>query len=559
MSSALTKIASWVASVELNQIPKRVQKKARYQILNVVASQYASQYHGIAQNTIQCIENWNRAGNCTVLPSGAKLTLHDAVLANAISTMALDYDDYLYMGHTGHSAVVASWALCEELKLSSDDLLLLTIIGNEVAGRLGITTALGPQNGQAWSYIHALGAAAITSRAYNFSPEQTAHALAIAMYQPGFTLWPGFMGAESKLLTAAWPLVQGIQAAQFAAQGMTGSLDILEHPNKGFWKFFTYVPLPLMLGGLGKAWLSDSLTFKKYPGCAYIDTTMDALFALMDEYNNQSGVQLDWRDIKEINIHANLLTMEMDNLSYEYRQGESVSQTTVNFSIPYNVALGLIAERLTASEVDQANIDRNSGVLNAICKKVTMTHDWGMTFAVINSVNKCLGPQSISAVLGIKQWRELIKGLAGQLGGERKHSLNLLGLWQNRTLLFKLLLERISNKRNYGVIEKVDLGNVNFEEFEMTFPAEVEITLNNGQSLKCRRDIPIGAGAQSEYYSMVEDKFLIESGGFKNSEKILETLSDQSRFLSSNPSELSDMICDSFEKEIRTDQEEGVV
>ena len=75
-----------------------------------------------------------------------------------------------------------------------------------------------------------------------------------------------------------------LQAAQLAREGLTGGREILEHPQKGFWASFTYVPLPHMLTGLGRSWVTDTLTYKRYPGCAYIDTTMDALFEVLASF-----------------------------------------------------------------------------------------------------------------------------------------------------------------------------------------------------------------------------------------------------------------------------------
>ena len=535
---ALVELAQWIVPLTLDEIPQRVQEKVRYQIINVLASQYASQHHAGAQALKACVYGWGKTGKCTVIPTGEKMPLHEAVLVNCVNSMALDYDDYLYMGHTGHSAIVASWALCEEFDLPASDLLLLAVIGNEIGGRLGITTALGPQNGQAWSYIHSIAAAAITAKAQNLTVEQTTHAMAIALYQPGFTLWPGFMGADSKLLTAANPTVQGIQAAQFAKAGMTGSTDVLDHPTKGFWKYFTYVSVPHMMGGLGKSWLSDTLTFKKYPGCAYIDTSMDALFELLENFETKHGKALNHEDIAAINITANFLTVEMDNLSHEYRDESCIQQTMVNFSIPLNIAIALQTGRLGGAELNQNNLNKNRETLNKIANKVTLTHDWDMTLYVIDSVNRCMGEQSLTASLGVKQWRQLINGFRSQLGGKRKHGLNRRQLWSQRRKLLQIIKDRPKLRG-----QSPDLGKVDFSQFEMSFPAKVELQLLNGETLSCRKDVPFGAQAQTNYLDTVSNKFLQESEAGKVHREILDQLEDADTFFKIDINTLSDQIC----------------
>src|SRR5207249_11499029 len=100
----------------------------------------------------------------------------------------------------------------------------------EVAGRLGAALFIGPHNGQFWASIHCAGGAIGAGLAMGLDGDRLAHALAIALYQPPFGLWPGFMGPPTKLLTAAEPAVQGARAALLGARGVGGPLELIEHP-----------------------------------------------------------------------------------------------------------------------------------------------------------------------------------------------------------------------------------------------------------------------------------------------------------------------------------------
>ena len=64
--------------------------------------------------------------------------------------MGLDFDDYLFAGHTGHSAVLASLAYAEREGLPGRDLLCAATLANEVGGRLGAAFLLGPR----WSVAY---------------------------------------------------------------------------------------------------------------------------------------------------------------------------------------------------------------------------------------------------------------------------------------------------------------------------------------------------------------------------------------------------------------------
>src|SRR5437763_1141204 len=67
--------------------------------------------------------------------------------------------------------------------------------------------------------------------------------------------------------------------AVLVATGVAGPLDVLDHPQ-GFLDAFCDAPLRGLLGGLGEGWATTTLCVKRYPGCAYIDTLVDALLEL---------------------------------------------------------------------------------------------------------------------------------------------------------------------------------------------------------------------------------------------------------------------------------------
>ncbi|MBW2254324.1 MAG: MmgE/PrpD family protein [Deltaproteobacteria bacterium] len=501
------RLAEWIVELRASDIPERVRDKARYQVLNVLAALHAGSRTPAGQAVHRAVAGWDKPGPCTVIPTGERFSAHEAVLVNSAFSMALDYDDYLYMGHTGHSAVLASLALCEALGRSTEDLLVAQVIANEIGGRVGASCVFGPQNGQAWSFIHAIAGAAVASRLYGLTVEQTAHALSIALYQPPFTLWPGFMGPQSKVLTAAWPTVAGIQAAQFAREGLTGAPRIFEDPRKGFWASFSYVPLPHLMSGFGQAWVTDTLTYKRYPGCAYVGTTLDALFEIREACAQATGAPLDPDQVERVEVEASLLSVEMDSISREHVQPEEpLSPINVNFSIPYNVAIALLAGRHTAAELSPEFLAEHEEPIRALAERTTLRHDWRMTFEVVAAFDTVLGKSSVAAVLGPRDLVTLARGYRNQLGGDRR-SLDLSSLF---THLPELLERgrRALGRRGRGT---PDLGEVDFSAFRMAFPARVTVHTTDGRAFSARQDVPFGAPGQRRRFETVEEKYRTEA------------------------------------------------
>src|SRR5256885_4441233 len=194
------------ASLPAAALPDGVAERARLQAASILAAA--------------------RAGADDAAPFAAVAPAGPAgeVYRGGAASIAHDWDAYLYMGHTGHSAVWAARALTDDAERA----MAAQVAGNELAGRLGAALFLGPHNGQFWASIHCAGAAAAAGVALGLDAGALAHALAIALYQPPYGLMPGFMGPPTKLLTAAEPAAAGVRAALLAAEGGTGPVDVVQ-------------------------------------------------------------------------------------------------------------------------------------------------------------------------------------------------------------------------------------------------------------------------------------------------------------------------------------------
>ena len=307
-------IADWAVGLRADDLPASVRERAGLQA--------------------RCIEAARVAGAAPAAPFAAAAPDGPIgeIYRSAVASIAHDWDDYLFMGHTGHSAVPAAAAFATDPERE----LLARVAANEVAGRLGAALFLGPHNGQFWASIHCASAAVASAVGLGLDAERTAQALAIALYQPPYGMWPGFMGPQSKLLTAAEPAAMGARAALLAAEGVTGALDVIEHP-RGVLTGLSFAPRPAMFGGLGRVWLTDTLAYKRLPGCAYLQSVAEAALA--------ADIEAD--AVASAEIEAGWLACEMEELG----RGPDLTPIRVNFSATLTVAVALIAGRLTPAEL----------------------------------------------------------------------------------------------------------------------------------------------------------------------------------------------------------------
>jgi 2-methylcitrate dehydratase PrpD len=441
-----TDVADWASSVRYEDIPARLHERSKAQILSVIAAIHAGRHSEGAVSGRELATSWGGASEATVFGTGAKIGRHNAIFANTMASVSFDFDDYLCFGHTGHSAVCASFAYGEVEGASGRDVLASIAVANEVGGRLGGCLLLGPQNGQMWSYIHVLEGACVASRFMQLDAGRTANAIGIAFTQPPYPLMPAFMGPDSKLLIPATTTIDGCRAAELAARGWTGSHVILED-RQGFLRRYNENAFTWMLSGLGDAWVTDSLCYKIVPGCAYIDTAVDALTSITAEH------PLTTDDVESISVRCGLLTTGMEGFAQSYRSTERLEPISINFSVALSFGLMLHAGALKPEFFSHKYLDNNRDAIEAGAAKVTMGHDTEMD------------------------------KLAAKLGEGRTSVVGMMGAQT--------------------------LAGQDFETYVMAFPSEVTVRTTSGDTYVALQDVPLGGAGRpwDETKQLVERKF----------------------------------------------------
>src|SRR3970282_78571 len=91
-------LAAWAAKVRFADFPESVVEEAESQVMSVLAAVHAGAETEEGRGVVDVARGWGAGDRATLIPSGARGTLHQAIYANAALSMALDYDDYLFAG-----------------------------------------------------------------------------------------------------------------------------------------------------------------------------------------------------------------------------------------------------------------------------------------------------------------------------------------------------------------------------------------------------------------------------------------------------------------------------
>jgi 2-methylcitrate dehydratase PrpD len=478
----LEPLGVWVAGLRYRDLPEPTVRAARYQILDMLAAAHGAARMPDVRAAAAAVADFAGPGRATALATGARLGPADAALANAVCSIAQDFDDIVWMGHTCHSAVFAPLAVAEHEGASSEALVTAVVAANEIGGRIGASACLGPLNGQMWTFIHLVGAAAAAASLLGLDAARTTHALGIALAQPNFALQPGFMAPTSKLLAAATPTAAGIQAAYFARAGMTGAADILED-RRGFWRRFSFVPMANMLGRLGEHWVTQTLTIKSYPGCHYFQTASAAIDRLVARLG-----PLARRRIGRVRVDTTKVGMEVTRFARDYAPTERIEPVNVNFDLATSVAIHLLAGRLTGTEMDPAWLAERTPAIRELVARTRVHHDPALTARILASGAAVGAGRQALATLGARELVGLVRRYRDEYGSTLITPRELLGWVQ------------VAARRRRA---KVPVG-------ALYFPNRVTIEVDGRRETE-EVDLPPGSFAAPTCLAELERKVLVEA------------------------------------------------
>lgn len=448
----LTAFATWADEFDIADAPDDVVQRATLQIASVLAAAHA----GTTEEWVTDLAS-DANGDATAI-GGQSVDPYTAAFTNASASIIHDYDDYLFMGHTGHSSVCASLAACERKGLDGAALVENVIIANELEGRLGGAVAVGPHNGQMWAFIHQAGAAAVAANAASSGgATEIRNAVGMALYNPDFPYDAGFIDSDAKTFTAASPTAAGLRVGDAALVGASAAEEAL--PN--FLHSYAYLPMPEVFDGWGESWVTRSTCYKPRPGCAYVQSPLECLETVVDQ-----GVDPD--DIDHITVKAPILSFGMEGLSRPYRQTHLLP-VNVNFSVQYTLALYLQAGAVTPELLDESYLAEHRQALDVRAGSIDVEHDWGLTADVLEGLGQGV---DYSPLLGDRGLIESLRGFKRL--GDAHDSVDTVG--EAKQLLTSGKIPRVLNAlRSPRGWDEFDMANARFDELEFAFGAVLAV------------------------------------------------------------------------------------
>jgi len=266
-ATLVQQIAANVLGVSATTIPAEVVEHTKALILDSIGCALAAADEPVFARASQVLAQLGGNADCTVIGSSRRVNLPQAVLLNGILIRALDLNDaYIGPGQMGHPSdnIAVALSVGEKFRASGLNVIASVALGYEIYCRI---QDIVPVRGT-WDHTtaSALAAPLIAGRLMGLNAEQLAHAAALSATH-GNTLAVVRTGqlANSKASANALVASQAVLCSLFAAEGMTGSLGVIEHPRGLSTGMLAGAKLDLLAQRIGEQYRIMNSAIKAYP------------------------------------------------------------------------------------------------------------------------------------------------------------------------------------------------------------------------------------------------------------------------------------------------------
>lgn len=366
MSDSIIPLVQYAANLESDALPQEILKICRDLFLDTMGCILSgSSAQGILELK-EVLDFWGGNSQTTIFGFGDKTSAPSAALLNSVMGHANDYDDThdAAVNHGCVTLVPALLAACEALHpkqektfsgsipfrtFSGKEFLTALAVGLDVSNRLGL--AFIPYLHVGWLPTTLWGpfaCAAACGRLLGLNAETMHHAFGLAYSQMQANRQGLADGVLSKRIQPGFSAAAGLNAAFFAANGLTGARNIVDGIF-GIKELYSSgrIREEHLLTELGRFFETVNVSIKPYPCCRCTHPVIDAALKI----GNEDG--FDWKAIKNGTIYLAPQAMGQIGSPFQVRNNPTVD---AQFSASYTAALTLIKGRPQLEDFDREQV-----------------------------------------------------------------------------------------------------------------------------------------------------------------------------------------------------------
>lgn len=311
-------------------------------------------------------------GNFSVIGTGLKTTLKDAVFLNGLNAHTLDYDDGTNAGiiHLGAPIFSVLIPLAQKYKFSNDRFMRAVVAGYETS----FTMAYSIQPGHKERGYHAtgtcgiLGATIAISYALDFTDQEKKNAFGAACVAASGMLLALDGGSELKPYNVAKTALLAFTSAQMAKAGFRSHDDPLG-TERGYLYMMTGKPnIEIVSTRYNDTYAIEKTYTKPYAACRYCHPAIECAINIKKDMNNDNITIDEIEDIEAI-------TYSIAVGGHDHKK--IVNVASAKMSIPYGVAVALTKGKAGLMEYQDDVINNKN--INRLLKYIVVKSDSEMS------------------------------------------------------------------------------------------------------------------------------------------------------------------------------------
>lgn len=383
---AIQLFAKNFVATRFEDLPGDVVEVTKKEVLDLLGVGLAGLASPGMKDIVDMVIDWGGRQESSVFCRGRKVPAPMAAQANANVGHALDFDDVhdLAVMHPAVVMVPTCMAVAESLGgVNGQDFINAVAIGVDMICRLalaawpGYDPAIPETRNKAfqservkagWHFTTLMGylaSAGGTAKLLGLDEDRMVNGFGIAYHQCAGNHQGRDDGTHTKRLGPGFACRAGVTSALMASKGITGARNSLEG-HMGLYKMFFQggYDRETLIRDLGSRFEGVNVSFKPYPCCRGVHSSVDAMLGLVEAHRFTLG------DVKEIRVFVDAGGHQMLCSPLEVK-AKPRTPVDAQFSIPWGVATALARGRVTMEHYTDAAI-RSADILEAAARIVVV-------------------------------------------------------------------------------------------------------------------------------------------------------------------------------------------
>ena len=361
MAVSSAELAAYAEQLEFEDLPEDVINRTKRVVLDTIGCALGA-YTSPPSKALRSVFT-GRGADATVLGSGMETSVEYATLINSALARYLDYNDtYLREGRAIHPSdhIPALIAVGEATGATGKELIEAVVLAYEIEGA-GRDT--GELYGTGFDYVTwgALSCSIASGKLMGLSEEELIDAVGIAgtssvalgiARRDEVSMWKG--------IAHGYVNHNAVQACVMAREGITGPTGLFEGTS-GFFEAITGESFDLgPFGGQGdQPYRITQTNIKPYPCGYYMQSAVEAALEIRED-------DVDPSDIESVTVRT--FEQPVDVLAGPEKWSSDLTRETADHSIPYTVAVALIAGEVTPEQYGRTYLEDDR--VHALMQKI---------------------------------------------------------------------------------------------------------------------------------------------------------------------------------------------